>query len=334
MALTGKQKAALLLASLDVHTAAELLKGIDTTVVQELAVELSYLDAAGHRNAKATAEVARQFCESLQDQSGFQFKTFLRQMLRNTVGEDKADQVQQEIQGLLQKRDPFMAIRATAPQTLATILETEHPQAVAVVLSELAPKKGSEILGLLAEGVRVSAVSRMTAAASVTREAKTRIAEMVTKRIEAFGSSQESGGAIQLRPEQSLRKVAVIVRNLDKEVRDGVLDAIQQKDPEAGDNVMNLMVIWEDLPQIADRPLQEALRGIDEQNLALALHEVPDEIADKIRSNISERARTLVDEEISLMSAPKKTAVREAQERIVNILRDANRQGNLSFLEE
>jgi len=334
VALTGKQKAALLLASLDVRTAAELLKGIDTTVVRELAVELSYLDAAGHRNAKETAEVARQFCESLQGQSGFQFKNFLREMLKNTVGEDKADQVQEEVQSLLQKRDPFMAIRSTDTRTLATILETEHPQAVAVALSELTPKRGSEILGLLGEGVRVSAVSRMTAAASVTHEARVRIAEMVTKRIAAAGASDGTGAAMQIRPEQSHRKVAVIVRNLDKDVRDGVLEAITQKDAEAGESVMNLMVVWEDLPQITDRPLQESLRGIDEQNLALALHEASDEIAGKIRSNISERTRTLVDEETSLMSSPKKKAVTEAREKIVSILRDANRQGNLSFVED
>lgn len=334
MALTGKQKAALLLTSLDVAAATELLKGVDTTLVQELAVELSYLEAAGHRNARQTADVARQFYESLQGPSGFQFKDFLREMLKNTIGEDKADQVQQEIQGLLQKRDPFMTVRSADVKTLATVLETEHPQAVAVVLSELTPKKGSEVLGLLGEGMRVSAVSRMTAAGSVTREAKMRIAEMVTKRLETFSVSDDSDAAIQVRPEQSLRKVAVIVRNLEKEVRDGVLEAIQQKDADAGEQVMNLMVLWEDLPFVGDRSLQEALRGIDEQNLALALHEVPDEIANKIRSNISERARTLVDEEISLMSAPKKEAVTQAQQKIVSMLREANREGNLTFLEE
>jgi len=334
VALTGKQKAALLLTSLDVPTATELLKGVDTTVVQELAVELSYLEAAGYRNAKQTAQIARQFYESLQGQSGFQFKSFLREMLKNTVGEDKAEQVQEEIQGLLQKRDPFMAIRSADAQTLSAVLETEHPQAVAVVLSELTPKKSSEILGMLGEGMRVSAVSRMTAASNVTREAKVRIAEMVTNRIESCGASDDSGGAIQVRPEQSLRKVAVIVRNLDKEVRDGVLEAIQQKDAEAGEQVMNLMVIWDDLPLVADRPLQEALRGIDEQNLALALHEVPEEIGEKIRSNISERARMLVDEEISLMSAPKKESITQAREKIVGVLREANREGNLAFLEE
>jgi flagellar motor switch protein FliG len=335
VALTGKQKAALLLTSLDVATAAELLKGMDPKMVQELAVELSYLDAAGHRNAKQTAEVAQQFCKSLQGESGFHFKNFLNEMLRNTVGEDKAEQVQQEIQDVLQKRDPFMTIRSADMQTLAGVLETEHPQAVAVVLAELPPKKSSLILGLLGEGLRVSAISRMTAIGSVTPEAKARIAQMVRQRIESFGAAEQSGGgAIQARPEESLRKVAVIVRNLDKEIRDGVLEAIKQKDKDASEKVMNLMVIWEDVAQVGDRSLQAALRGIDERQLALALHEAEDELARKIKSNISERAASMVDEEASLMSAPKKEEIRQARDKIVTVLRDLNRKGELAFVEE
>jgi flagellar motor switch protein FliG len=334
VALTGKQKAALLLTSLDVATAAELLKGMDPKMVQELAVELSYLDAAGHRNAKQTAEVAQQFCKSLQGESGFHFKNFLNEMLRNTVGEDKAEQVQQEIQDVLQKRDPFMTIRSADMQTLAGVLETEHPQAVAVVLAELPPKKSSLILGLLGEGLRVSAISRMTAIGSVTPEAKARIAQMVRQRIESFGAAEKSGGALQARPEQSLRKVAVIVRNLDKEIRDGVLEAIKQKDKDASEKVMNLMVIWEDVAQVGDRSLQAALRGIDERQLALALHEAEDELARKIKSNISERAASMVDEEASLMSAPKKEEIRQARDKIVTVLRDLNRKGELAFVEE
>jgi flagellar motor switch protein FliG len=334
VALTGKQRAALLLTTLDVATATELLKGIEPATVQELAVELSYLDAAGHRNAKQTADITRQFCRSLQDEGDFQFKSFVREMLKNTVGEDKTEQIQQEVQGLLEKRDPFIAIRSADLETLAAVLETDHPQAVAVVLSELPPKKSSAILGLLGDGMRVSAISRMTSIGAITPEAKTRIAQMIRKRIEETAATRQSGGAVQVRPEDSLRKVAIIVRNLDKEVRDGVLEAIQQKDKDACDKVTNLMVIWEDLPTVVDRTLQQALRGIDERQLALALHEASEDIVGKIRGNISERAAALVDEEASLMSAPKKEDIQKAREKITNALREMNKAGELNFVEE
>jgi len=333
VSLTGKQKAAILLTTLDAVTAAELLKGVDAATVQELAVELSYLDASGYRDTRQTAEVARQFCKSLRPESGFHFKNFMRDMLRNSVGEDQAKRIQQEIQNLLQKRDPFLSIRSADLQTLAAVLETEHPQAVAVVLSELPPKRGSALLGLLGESVRVSAISRMTSIGSTTPEAKMRIAQMVQGRLEGAGSGQQAGAAVQIRPEQSLRQIAVLVRNLDKEVRDGVLEAIRQKDQEAGDKITNLMIVWEDLPSVSGRSMQQTLRGIDERQLALALHEAPEDILLKIKSNISERAAAIVAEEASLMAAPKKDDVRAAQEKILSALRELNKKGELTFEE-
>jgi flagellar motor switch protein FliG len=331
--LTGKQKAAILLTTLDAATAAELLKGVDAATVQELAVELSYLDASGYRDTRQTADVARQFCKSLQRESGFHFKNFMRDMLRNSVGEDQAKRIQQEIQNLLQKRDPFLSIRSADLQALAAVLETEHPQAVAVVLSELPPKRGSELLGLLGESVRVSAISRMTSIGSTTPEARMRIAQLVQGRLESAGSGQQAGTAVQVRPEQSLRQIAVLVRNLDKEVRDGVLEAIRQKDQEAGEKITNLMILWEDLPSVSGRSMQQALRGIDERQLALALHEAPEDIVLKVKSSISERAATMVAEEASLMAAPKKDDVRLAQEKILLTLRELNKKGELSFKE-
>ncbi|OHB62443.1 MAG: hypothetical protein A2Y76_06905 [Planctomycetes bacterium RBG_13_60_9] len=334
MALTGKQKAALLLAGLDAATAAELLKGVDTKTVQELTVEMSYLDAAGQRSARQTAEVARQFVKSIQDQSGFQFRNFLREMLKNTVGEDKARQIQRDVQQLVQKRDPFLTIRAASLETLVAVLDTEHPQAVAVVLSELPPKRSSEILGRLGEGMRVSTVSRMTSAGGITPEAKARIAEMIRQRIETAGAPGQAAAAIQVRPEQSLRRVAIIVRNLDKSIRDGVLQAIEQKDKEAAEKVAALMVVWEDIPFISDRSLQQALRGFDERQLALALQQAPEEIGGKIMGNISERAGERVREEMSLLSAPKKEEIEQAREKLVAALRELNNKGELAFMEE
>jgi len=332
--LTGKQRAALLLTSLDAATAAELLKGIDAATVQELAVELTYLDAAGQRNARQTVDVARQFCKSLHEETGFGFRSFLKEMLRNTVGEEQARRIQQEIQSLLQKRDPFMSIRSADLQSLTTVLQTEHPQAIAVILSELPPKRSSAVIGLLAENVRVSVISRMTSVNSVTPEAKMRIAQMVHTRLEDTKVAASGGTAIQISPEQSLRKVAVIVRNLDKEVRDGVLEAIRQKDREAGDKIAGLMIVWEDVALVGDRSLQQALRGIDERKLALALHEAAQEITAKVKSNISERAAAMVSEEASLMSSPKKEDIAQAREKIVTALRELNLKGELTFEEE
>ncbi|RKY06931.1 MAG: hypothetical protein DRP65_11080 [Planctomycetota bacterium] len=332
MVLTGKQKAALLLLSLDVATASELVKGLDHELVQELALEAAYLDAAGYRNSSQSVELAKQFCLSLQRKPEFELKNFLKEMLKSTVGEQKADQIQRQIGQLLQKRDPFIPIRSVDTNTLATVLEKEHPQAAAVVLSEMPTKKSSEILSRFHMTIQVTVVQRMVTCESMNPEAKGRIAQMVCKRLESVASTRQITSGAQ--PEQSLRKVAVILRSLSKEPRDGLLNAIKEKDDQAGQKVSELMIVWEDIPQVADRSLQEALRGIEPQKLALALIKADEAISSKIKSNISERAVAAIEEETSLMSAPKAEDIDSARDEIVQVLRDINEKGELLFEEE
>lgn len=330
--LRGKQKAAMLLMSLDAPTAGELLKGMDAKTVQELALELAYLDASGYRESKESMELALDFCKYLSGGDTFQFKTFMEEMLKNAVGIEKAQQIQREISDLLRRRDPFMSIRSVEAKVLAKAMENEHPQAIGTVLSELDARKSSDVLSLLAEGVRLSVISRMTSSESMGIEAKLRIAKLVSDRLKAQTGEGEATAA-QPEEEQSLRKVAVILRNLSKELRDGMLGAIKEKDGAAADKVSELMILWEDIPLVADRSMQQGLRGIDAKKLALGLTKAEDAIKQKIRSNISERASAMVDEETSLMSAPKKEEIAEAREEIVKILREMNVKGELMFVE-
>jgi len=330
--LKGKQKAALLLMGLDAPTAGELLKGMDSQTVQELALELAYLDASGYRGSSESAEVARNFYDYLRAGESFQFKTFLEEMLRNAVGGDKAMQIQREVSDLLYRRDPFMQIKSVEGKVLAKALENEHPQAISVVLSELDAKKSSEVLGLLGEGVRLSVINRMTSKETVGVETKLRIAKMVNEHLKAMMGA-EAAGTAQPEEDQSLRKVAIILRNLTKELRDGMLASIKEKDPGSADKVAELMIIWEDITLVADRSLQQALRGIDARKFALALMKADPEISQKIRANISERANAGIDEETSLMSSPKKEDIAAARDEIVKVLREMNAKGELMFVE-
>lgn len=343
-----------MLMSLDGVTAAELLKGVDPRIVEDLALELSYMDAAGLRSVEQSAAATLEFFSAL-DTGGKQgksdFQAFLEEMLTHAVGQERAKQFQSGLGERLRKRDPFLPIRKAELDTLAPILEREHPQAVAVILAELSPRKSSALLGRLSEGVRVSAVSRMTGVEAVSPEAKLRIGEMIAAQIEravmakavgmvppAEAATPASPGAAAPVPAEqgvtSLRKVGVVIRALEREVRDSILAAIRQKDKDAAEAVGNLMIIWEDLSSISDRSMQEGLRGTDERTLAMAIFEAEESIIRKIKSNISERAAAAVDEEASLVQEPKKKETDEAREKLLHRLRDLHVNGGLTFEEE
>jgi len=113
MAFSGKQKAAMLLMSLDPLTATELLKGLDADEIQEIAMELVRIDATGWRDANEQAKIAQEFCNSLKMEQNrkFSVKAFLNEMLINILDKDKVEQIQSEIKKATDKKDVFLDIR-------------------------------------------------------------------------------------------------------------------------------------------------------------------------------------------------------------------------------
>ncbi|MHC4691767.1 MAG: FliG C-terminal domain-containing protein [Planctomycetota bacterium] len=318
MALTGKQKAAMLLMSLDAVTATELLKGINPDLVQELAVELAYLDAAGYRSSKQSTQIARQFCNSLHPDEGFELESFLNEMLTGTVGNEKAEQIQTQIHDLVPESDPFARIRFLDSQTIASVLEKESPRTAAVVLSELPAKKSSAVLDHFGESIRLSAVRRMSTCVSMTREAKAQIAETVCKRLNVVATDSASE-PLPTRIERYLIKMALILRNVGKKFRFGLFRKRKGDNDKAADGSM---AVWEDIPRIADRLLHKALKGIDVKKLALALVDADYALVQKITSNISEPVASALNEQSSHLSDAEKGDVEKARGEIVRFLRE------------
>ncbi len=253
MELTGKQKAALLLTSLDFATAAQLLKGLATEDIQDIAMELAQIDAAGAHGAARQAEVAQEFCQSLKHRQGqgLTIKGFLNEMLASIVGKEAAEEIQSEVKGLTQKKDPFIDIRSSNTDELVLALEGQHIQTVAVVLSELPARKSQDVLALLDEDAQAEAVRKMTNIETVSSRVRRRIASTVYERLKTF-----KGETLPEGREQTLRKLAIVLSGLRRDLRDRLLADIKEHDEETASMVRTLMVTWDDIPSIADSSLQ------------------------------------------------------------------------------
>ena len=324
--LTGVQKVAMLLMSLDSETGTELLKGLDAEEIQEIAMELARMQSSKKLSVDELTQIAYEFCVSLQSKKvrRFSMKTFINETLTAILDKDAAMQVQEEVKKMSGDKDMFADIRMASTDELVLALEGEHPQTIAVVLSELDPKKGQEVMTRLSEEARLKAVGRMINPEMIGGGVKQRMAFTVSERLERL-----KGETLSERPEQALRKLAVVLSGLETDLRDQMLEEIKKHDEETSKTVRNLMITWDDIITIADRSLQEALRHVEAGRLAIALYGASEAIKEKIRKNISERAVASLDEEISLMQDPLDKEVLEAREEVVVPLREANEQGTL-----
>jgi len=333
MALSGTEKAALLLASVDSTIAVELLKGLPPEEVEKLSIELVRLDASGRRNSREQIETVKEFVASLQKENvqTTDIQGFLNETLVNVVGKDRAKQIQARAKEAIAREDPFVPVREAEPEQIALALDGEHPQTIAVVLGELPPKKSQKVLSLLNEQVRAETVCRMAAQDSIGPVVRQRIAATVASRLSNIkGRPSLDKSAMRRRV---LRRVAVMLTGLEKELRDKLFDELKKRDKEVCATIKNLMVTWEDIPSIADRSVQEALRSVEAKTLAVALSGADQQIVDKIRQNISERAAASLDEEASLMQQPLPKEIEQAREQIIKPLRQANEEGKLRFVD-
>ncbi len=326
---TSKQKAAMLLMNLDSATATEMLKELGAEEIEQIAVEMAQINASGTRDEKKQDEIVREFCISLrkgQSQSQrLNVQRFLNETLVEILDKEKVEEIQSKVRKATRHSDIFEPIRSASGDELALALEGEHPQTVATVLLALEPKKVQEVLPLLDKDFCCKVAWKMAKPAQITAGVKQQMASTVGERLKSFKGET----VITAKPEKTLRELAIVLSDVEQELRNQILDDIKERDKETATMVRNLMMTWEDIPSIADRSLQEALRAVDAKKLAIALYQADEEIAQKIRANISERAAAGVEEEMSLMQEPLEKEILDAREEVVDPLRKANEEGTL-----
>ncbi len=331
MAAVGARKAAMLLMGLDPASAAELLKAARPDVVTEIVAEVAYLDASGYRKTAASGDSAREFFGMIKKSRGGAVassgENFIKHLLETTLGRDKARDVIGRLGDMVQVRDPFLAVRSVEVGDLAKALHGESPQVAALVLAELPAKKSADLLALLDEKVRLEALRGMAGGEEASPDVRKRVADLVLTRLKAPGVKAAG------KKDQQLRKVAVLLRSLGGDMRNNLLKAIVASDKGTGESIQRMMVTWEDIISIADRSLQEALRGVESKKLALALIGADKAIVQKLRSNMSERASQMLDEETSLLSSPKPEEIAKAREDFLQDLRELNVNNMLSFVD-
>jgi len=75
--------------------------------------------------------------------------------------------------------------------------------------------------------------------------------------------------------------------------------------------------------------MQRVLKEIDIKDVTVALKAASDEVKSKFYSNLSKRAVEMIEEELEYMGPVKLKTVEEAQQKIVNVVRTLDEQGEV-----
>lgn len=318
--LSGKQKAAVLLMSLDVEVASKVFKELDMTEVESIAVEITNLKDI---SPKVIEDVIEEFYQ-LMSASSYMVEggiEYAQVILERTYGSDRAKDIIEKIRVLTTVRG-FSILKKADPQQLANFLSKEHPQTIALILSHLPYEQAAEVLSEFKEDVRSDTILRIASIGKVSPQLVSTVEHVVDQIAEATLSQNlaTTGGA---------QMVANILNKSQNAAAKAMLESIEEQDYNLASEIKRLMFLFEDIIGIDDRGIQRLLRDVDKRDLAMALKVSDEKIQQKIFKNMSERAAVVIREELDFMGPVKLKDVESAQMRIVEVVKQLEDDGEI-----
>jgi flagellar motor switch protein FliG len=320
--LSGLRKAAILLVAVGEELAKEILRALPEADVQRLTEELADLRGI---TPELSAEILEEFWELLETQ-GFVMHgglDYASRLLMETFGKERADDLlalvrrsQEAAQGNLAK------LQRTDPQQLGKLLDSEHPQTIALVLAHLDPKRASMVLDNLSEDHKVLSIQRLAEMRQFSPEMAQKVAHILHRRLESVGDTARKSYS-------GFKAVADLLNRLNAEESKKILETIEDGQPELALSIRNLMFTFEDLVTVPAATIREIVSGVDKRQLALALRGAKDELRAQIFKAMSSRAVEMLKEDMEVLGPVRSREVAQAQQEILNLARRLEAEGKV-----
>jgi flagellar motor switch protein FliG len=123
--------------------------------------------------------------------------------------------------------------------------------------------------------------------------------------------------------------VAEVLNLADRATEKAIMEGLEAEDPDLVEQIRRLMFVFEDIMLVNDKGIQAVLKEVDNEELALSLKTASEELQEKIFGNMSERAATLIKEDMEFMGPVRVSDVEQAQQRIVDIVRRLEESGDV-----
>ncbi len=247
---------------------------------------------------------------------------FARAALERAVGPRRAQEIMERVGSKVSSG--FYILKNVASEQIAPFISNEHPQTIALILSQLDSAQAAGILSQLAERLQADVAYRLATMENITPNVIKEIEEALEQSLrDMLGGDQDVGGP---------KVVADILNLTGSSVEKAVLDQMDAQDPEVAESVRNLMFVFGDIVKLTDRELQTLLREVDQKDLVVALKSAEDELKDKVLGNMSERVRTFITEEMEFQGPMRLSEVEEVQLRIVQQVRQLEEQGQVTIV--
>jgi len=247
---------------------------------------------------------------------------FARAALERAVGPRKAQEILDRICNRVSSG--FYMLKNVAADQIAPFISHEHPQTIALILSQLDANQAGGILANLPVRMQADVGYRIATMEKITPNVIKQIEESLESSLrDMLAGNQDVGGP---------KVIADMLNCTGRSVEKNVLDQMDGQDPEAAEVVRNLMFVFADIAKLTDREIQAVLTQVDQKDLVVALKGASDELKDKMLGNMSEKVRKFISEEMEFLGPMRLSEVEEVQLRIVQQVRLLEEKGQVTIV--
>jgi flagellar motor switch protein FliG len=248
---------------------------------------------------------------------------FASRLLMDAFGKQRADQLLTELRRSQEAAQGNLAkLQRTDPSQLGKLLDSEHPQTIALVLAHLDPRRASQVLDSLSEEHKVVSIQRLAEMRQFSPEMAQKVAHILHRRLESVGDNARKSYS-------GFKAVADLLNRLNAEEAKKILETIEEGEPELALNVRNLMFTFEDLVTVPAATIREIVSGVDKRMLALALRGANEELRAQIFKSMSSRAVEMLKEDMDVLGPVRSREVAQAQQEILNLARRLEAEGKV-----
>jgi len=310
--LSHVDQAAILLMSLGEADAAEVLRHMGPKEVQRIGTAMSQMKNV--KQAQVSA-VLSGFMNEVRTLTGLgsDSDSYIRNMLVTALGEDKASGLVDRIL-LGGNTSGLDTLKWMEARSVADVIRNEHPQIQAIVTSYLDPNQAAEVRGYLSKKLRSDIMMRVASLDTVQPSALQELNDILEKQFTGNASSQTKavGG---------YKTAAEIMNHLEGSIEEDLMDSIKELDEDMGNQIQDLMFVFENLKDVDDQGIQKLLREVSSEVLIVALKGADGELQEKIFNNMSKRAAELLRDDLEVKGPVRLSEVETAQKEILTIAR-------------
>lgn len=315
--LSPLQKAAVFLMYLDHEAARAVLRQLADEDVKRVAGAISEM---GEVDPAHVGNVVVDFVDELRSVSVMPTtgRDFASKVLPDLVDANRRDRITKTIRRRDAGRDFESFIQGKPPAAVAAVLREEHPQLSAVALLRMGPTNAAKVLNNLPIDDQPEIAIRMARTKHVDAELAEEVERSLRTALADLEDPMSLGG---------VEPTAKILGRMQREQNVILLQTIRDRGDSLADDLERRMMSFEDLIRLDGRAVQQVLRVAERSDLSLALRGASPEMKDLVFRNLSSRAAEDLKEELNSGAPPRRVQVREAQDRLVAVVRKLADEG-------